>query len=117
VYVAVLSLGCGAKSKLKKANRPFENVTRFKYLGTTVTNKNCIQEKIKGRLNSGNFCCHSVQHLLSSHLLYKNVKIEIYKTVILPIVLYGCETRSLMLKEECRLMVFENRVVRRIFAT
>jgi hypothetical protein len=58
---------------------------------------------------------HSVQNLLSSSLLSKNVKIRIYKTVILPVVLYGCETWSLTLREEHRLRMFENRVLRRIF--
>jgi hypothetical protein len=62
------------------------------------------------RLNSGNACYHSVQNLLSSHLLPKNIKIRIYKTIILPVVLYGCETWSLTSSEEHRL-----RVLRRIF--
>jgi hypothetical protein len=80
----------------------------------TVTNQNLIQEEIK-RFNSGNACYHSVQNLLSSRLLSKNLKIRIYKTIILPVVLYGCETWSLTLREEHRLGVFENRVLRRIF--
>jgi hypothetical protein len=73
-----------------------------------------IQEEIKRRLNSGNACYHSVQTLPSSRLLSKNLKIRIYKTIILPVVLYGCETWSLTLREEHRLRVFENRVLRRI---
>jgi hypothetical protein len=85
------------------------------YLGTTVTNKNLIQEEIKRRLNSGNACYHSVQNLLSSQLLSKNLKIRTYETIILPVVLYGCETWSLTLREEHRQGVFENRVLRRIF--
>jgi len=56
-----------------------------------------------------------VQNLLSSSLLSKILKIEIYRTVILPVVLYGYETWSLTLREERRLRVFENRVMRRIF--
>jgi hypothetical protein len=56
-----------------------------------------------------------VQNLLSSSLLSKNVKIKIYRTIILPVVLYGFESWSLTLREECRLRVFENRVLRRIF--
>jgi hypothetical protein len=80
-----------------------------------VTNQNLIQELIKRRLISGNVCYHSVQNLLSSCLLSKNINIRIYKTIILPVVLYGRETWSLMLKEEHRLRVFENRVLRRIF--
>jgi hypothetical protein len=67
----------------------------FFILGTTITNQNLIQEEIKRRLNSGNACYHSVQNLLSSRLLSKNIKIRIYKTLILPVVLYGCETWSL----------------------
>jgi hypothetical protein len=57
----------------------------------------------------------ALQNLLSSRLLSKNINIRIYKTIILPVVLYGCETWSLTLKEEHRLRMFENRVLRRIF--
>jgi hypothetical protein len=64
---------------------------------------------------SKNSCYHLVQNLLSSSLLTKNVKIKIYRTKILPVVLYGCETWSLTLEEECRSSVFDNRVLRRIF--
>ena len=67
------------------------------------------------RMKSGNACYHLVQNLLSSSLLTKNLKIKICRTIILPVVLYGCETWSLTLREEQRLRVFENRVLRRIF--
>jgi len=90
-------------------------VEEFIYLGTTLTNQNSIQEEIKSRLKSGNACYHSMQNLLSSSLLSRNLKIKIYRTIILPVVLYGCETWSLTWKVECRLRVFENRVLRRIF--
>jgi hypothetical protein len=53
--------------------------------------------------------------ILSSHLISKNPKIKIYKTVLLPVVLYGCKTWSLTLREEHRLRVSENRVLKRIF--
>jgi hypothetical protein len=79
-------------------------------LGTTITNENLIRRRLK----SGNACYHSVQNLLSSCLLYKN-KVKIYKTLIFPVVLYGCETWSLTLREENRLRVSENRVFTRIF--
>ena len=84
-------------------------------VGTTLTNQNSIQEEIKSRLNSWNVSYHSLQNLLSSSLLSKNLKINIYRTIILPVVLYGCETWSLTLREEHRLRMFENRVLRRIF--
>jgi hypothetical protein len=70
---------------------------------------------MKSRLNSGNACYHSVQSLLSYRLLSRNVKVKIYKTIILPVVWYGCKTWSLTLREEHRLRAFNNRVLRRIF--
>jgi hypothetical protein len=82
----------GQKHSIKIANRPFEDVTKFKYLGTTVTDQNYIQEKIESALNSGNACYHSIQSLLSSCLLSMNVNVKTYKTIILPVILYGCET-------------------------
>jgi hypothetical protein len=81
----------------------------------TITDQNSIQEEIKSRLKSGNACYHSVQNLLSSRLLSKNLKIKIYRTIILPVVFYGRETWSLTLREERRLRVFESRVLRRVF--
>jgi hypothetical protein len=71
-----------------------------------------LQEEANSRLKSGNACCHSVQNLLSSSLLSKNLKIKIYRTKILPVVLSGCETWSLTLREECRLRVFESSMLR-----
>jgi hypothetical protein len=82
----------GQRQSIKIVKRSFESVAKFKYLGTTPTDQNCIREEIKSRLNSGNACYHPVQSLLSSRLLSRNVKVKIYKTIILPVVLYGCET-------------------------
>jgi len=59
--------------------------------------------------------CHSVQNVLSNSLVSKNIKIKIHRTTLLPFVLYGCETWSLILREERRLRLFENRVLSRIF--
>ena len=80
-----------------------------------MKNEVSIQEYIKSSLKSGNASYHSMQNLLSSSLLSKNLKIKIYRTIILTVVLYGCETWSVKLREERRLRVFENRVLRRIF--
>jgi hypothetical protein len=110
-----LEQNAGQNREIKIRNRSFENVSQFKYLATTVTNQNLIQEEIKRRLNSGNACNHSVQNLMSSHLLSKNVKVRIYKTIILPVVLYGCGTWSLTVRGEHKLRGFENRVLRKIF--
>ena len=101
---------------MKIDNSSFERVDEFKYLGTTLTNQILIEKEIKSRLKSGNACYHSVQNLLSSSLLSKNLKIKIYITIIVPVVLYGYETWSLTLNEERRLRVFVNRVMR-IFGT
>jgi hypothetical protein len=81
----------------------------------TVTNQNLIQEKIKRRLNYSNAYYHSVPKLLSSRLLSKTVRIRAKKTIISPVVLYGCDNWSLTLREEHRLRMFEYRVLRRIF--
>jgi len=105
----------GRSHILRTDNSSFERVGEFRYLGTTLTNQNSSQEEIRSGLKSGNACCHSVQNLLSSSLLSKNLKIGISRTIILPVVLYGCETWSLTLREERRLRVFESRVLKRIF--
>jgi len=104
----------GRSHNIKTDNSSFERVEEFKYLGTTLTNQNSIQEEIKSRLMSENACYYSVQKLLCSSLLSKNLKIKIYRTLILPVVLYGCGTWLFTLREECRLRVFENRALRRI---
>jgi hypothetical protein len=77
--------------------------------------ENRIQEEIKTRLSSGNAYYHAVQNHLPSRLLLKFVKIKIYKIIILPVVLYRCETWSLSSSEEHRLRVFENRLLERLF--
>jgi len=73
---------------------------------------NSIREEIKRRLKAGNACYHSVRNLLSSSLISKHLKIKTYRNIILSVVLYGCETWSLTLKEESRLMVCENMALR-----
>ena len=74
---------------MKIYNNAIERVEEFKYLGTTLTNQNSIQEEIKSRLKLGNACYYSVQNLFSSSLLSKKLKINIYRTIILPLFCMG----------------------------
>jgi len=90
-------------------------VEQFKCLGTTLRNQNFLQEVIKNRLKSGNACYLSVQNLLSSSLVSKYIKIKIYITIILSVVLCGSKTWPLTLMEESSLRVFESRLLSKIF--
>jgi len=103
------------RMQVKVTNRSFEMVEQFQYLGTTLANQTFIWEEIKSRLKSGNARYPSVKNLLSSSFLSKDTKINVYRTIILHVVLYGCETWSLTLREGSRLSLFENMVLRRIF--
>ena len=78
----VLRSECRTKSHINMDNSSFEMMEEFKYFGTTLVNQNYIQEEIKSRLKSGNACYHSMQNLLSSSLLSRNIKIKIYRTII-----------------------------------
>jgi hypothetical protein len=85
---------------IKIDNKSFKRVEQLKYFGTILTHQTSIQEEIMSRLKAGNACYHSVQNLLSSSLLSKNINIAVYRTVILPVVLYGCETWPLTMRKE-----------------
>jgi hypothetical protein len=79
----------GKKYSVKIAHKFFEDVENLKYLRTTLTDQNHRHEEIKSRLNSGNVCYHSVQSLRSSRVLSRNLKVKMYKTIILPVVKLG----------------------------
>jgi hypothetical protein len=89
-------------------------VAKFKYSGTILSDQNCMPKEIKIRLNSENAYCKSLQNLLSSTLLSKNMRLktQIYNVASC---LDGYKTRSLMLREEIKFWVFENRILRKIF--
>ena len=74
-----------------------------------------LANEMKSRINIGNACYYSLDKIVSSRLLSKKLKVKIYKTIILPFVLYSCETWSFTLREEHRLRAFENKVLRKIF--
>jgi len=106
MYIVMLcNQNAGQSNNLIIANKSFGNVAKFKY---------CIHDEIKNRVNFGNVCYHSAQNL-PSRLLSKSFKVKIYRTIILPVVLYGCETWCLTLREH-KLRVSENRETRRRFA-
>jgi hypothetical protein len=96
----------GQNHGIKIGNRWFENVAQFSYSGTTITYQNLIQEEIKRRVNLGNACYLSVQNFLSSRLLSKNIMRIVQNVEFLPVVLYRCETWTVM--------VFDKRVLRMI---
>jgi hypothetical protein len=84
----------GQNCNITIGNKSFDRVGQFIHWETTLTNQNSFHEENKRILKSGTVCYHSVQNPLSSSFLSKNIKIKIYRTVILPVVLYGCETWS-----------------------
>jgi hypothetical protein len=105
----------GARPLLPIANKSFERVEQFSCWRKTLTNPNFIHEEIKSSLKSGISCCLSVKNLWPSSWFSKIIKLQIYKIIILPVVLCGCETWSLILRVEHSPRVFANRVVSKVF--
>jgi hypothetical protein len=116
-YIVIYHYQNIGQSHILVPYKSFKNVVKFKYFKMTITDHNHFHEEIKSRLNSGNACYHSIKNLFPSHCFSRHLKIKIYITIMLPAVLDGCETWSLIRKEERRLRMFENRVLRRIFWT
>jgi len=100
---------------MKTDNRFFEMVEEIKYLGKTLTSQNSIQEEIKSRWLRECLLSFGAEYFVFQFANQKNLKIKIYRSIILQVVLNVCEIWSLKLREESRLRVFENRVLRRIF--
>jgi hypothetical protein len=103
VYADKQDQNAGWSHNIKTDNSCFEELDQFKYIGTTLTNQDFIQEEVKSRLKSGNAGFHTVQNLFS--LLSKNFKIKIHRTIIWPVVFFGGATWSLTLRVEHRLRV------------
>ena len=92
-----------------------EAVTSFKYLGSTVTSLNQIEEEIRIRIAAGARCAWALDTTLKSSMLSRATKTQIYTTIIRPVVLYGCETWRLTKESERRLNVFERSILRKIW--
>jgi hypothetical protein len=107
----------GQNHNIKIANRSFENVAQFKYLGRKITNKNFIHEEIKCKLNSRNACYNLVRNIIFSRLISKHLKVKVHKTINLSVVLYGFETWHITIRKECVWKVYEKRVLRRIYGS
>lgn len=91
-----------------------DKVAKFKYLGSTITDKNEMDEEIKERLGAGNRCYYSLIDLFKGKRISKTTKLRIYNSIIKPVVTYGCQTWSLTKTQEKKMFVFENMVLRRI---
>jgi len=93
----------------------FNRVQKFQYLGTLITQNNEIQEEIKARIHAVNRCYFGLNKLFKSRILSKNLKIQLYRTLIRPVVMYGCETWTLHKIQQNNLLVFERKILRSIF--
>ncbi|KAL4084268.1 hypothetical protein QTP88_028093 [Uroleucon formosanum] len=96
-------------------NHSFKRVSHFNYLGSILTNDNNIKVEIDTRLKKGNNCYYGLGKVLSAKAVSKNLKVQIYTTLIRPVVLYGSETWPLRKAEQMRLEVFERKILRRVF--
>ncbi|KAL4084379.1 hypothetical protein QTP88_028202 [Uroleucon formosanum] len=107
-------IGC-RNEVLEVENYKFKRVQQFKYLGTLITQPNEIGTKIKARIQAANKCYFDLTKLLKSRVISKNLKSQIYQTLIKPVVTYGSETWSMRKKDENALLVFERKVLRKIY--
>jgi hypothetical protein len=80
-----------------------------------ITKKNEIGEEIKTRIAAGNRCCYGLQHLFRSRTVSRIVKIKIYKTILKPSVMFGCEAWSMREKDKTRLNMWERKILRKVY--
>lgn len=93
----------------------FEVVSEFTYLGSSVNSQNNITEEIKRRILLANRTLFGLSRVLRSRFIRRGTKMNIYKTLILPVLMYGCEAWTLSEADQQLLMVFERKVLRLIF--
>jgi len=103
------------KQDIEVEGKLYEAVNHFKYLGSQINSKNSIQEEIRLRIQAGNRSLFANKKLLNNKDLNAASKLQIYKSIIRPTVTYGCETWAMTVAEQNRLLVFERRVLRKIY--
>jgi hypothetical protein len=114
-YIRIMRNEAGDRSDLRVEGMFFEEVTTFKYLGSLITKKNEFGEEIKMRIAVGNRCCYGLQHLFRSRMVSRMVKIKIYKTILKPVVMFGCEAWSMIAKDKTRLNMWERKILRKVY--
>ena len=114
-YMEMSPRGVREQGAIRIGNDMFEKVKSFTYLGTEINSSNRISIEIKRRIMLGNRAYFANSKLLKSKLLTRNTKMRIYNTLIRPVVTYGCETWTMLQEDSKALMVFERKIVRRIY--
>jgi hypothetical protein len=102
------------KQDTEVEGKSYERVNQFIYLGSQINSKNSIQEEIRLRIQTGNRCLFANKKLLNNKDLNGASKLQIYKFILRPAVIYGCETWTMTVTEQNRQLVFERRVLRKI---
>jgi hypothetical protein len=113
-YMRILRNETGDRSDLRVEGMVFEEAITFKYLGSLIIKKNEIGEEIKMRIAAGNRCYYGLQ-LFRSRTVSRIVKIKIYKTILKPVVVFGCEAWSMTEKDKTRLNMWERKILRRVY--
>jgi hypothetical protein len=103
------------KQNIEVAGQSYEAVNQFIYLGSQINSKNLIQEEIRLRIQAGNRSLFANKKLMKNKDLNAASKLQIYKTIVRPIVTYGCETWTMTATEQNHLLVFERRALRKIY--
>jgi hypothetical protein len=98
-YMGVIKNIPNLRQELNVDSQAFE-ARMLKYLGALITGKNEIAEEIKVRTAAGNQCCYGLKHIFTSRTVGKISKIKIYETILKPVVMYGCETQSMIEKDK-----------------
>jgi hypothetical protein len=93
----------------------FQHVEEITYLGSQLNQTNSIHSDIQARIGAGNRCYYTFGKVMKTRAINKNLKLQIYKTIIRPVVTYGCETWTLTHQNEQRLRIFERKILRKIF--